>query len=168
MKAKIISKILLTLSLVFVLGSTVAPMRGGTQSGSASEIGPPDQQVPVITIHTVASSGIPNASGLNASIEDLTRGQTGVFVLTANPKVLFATTFVKFTVSGTAVPGVDYVPLVSPVFIGRSGFGVLLVKTLADLRASIVPQARSVVVTLEPAPGYAVGAPSSAEILIKP
>jgi hypothetical protein len=167
MKTKIISKILLTLALVFVLGSAITHVHGATQPSSASVTGPPEQ-FPVVTIHTVNVSGVPNASGFNGSIEELTRGQTGVFVLSVNPKILLATTFVKFTVSGTAIPGVDYVPLVSPAFIGQSGFGTILVKTLPDLRASVVRQAYSVVVTLEPGPGYAVGQPSSAQILIKP
>jgi len=168
MKTKIISKILLTLGLVLVLGSAVTPMHGGTQPSSASVIGPPPPQFPVVTIHTVNASGVVTASGLNGSIEDVTRGQIGTFVLSVNPKILLATTFVNFSVKGTAIPGVDYVPLVSPAFIGQSGFGVILVKTLPDPRASVVRQAYSVVVTLEPGPGYTVGQPSSAEILIQP
>ena len=98
----------------------------------------------------------------------VTRGQIGEFVLSVKPQTVVATTFVNFSVSGTAIPGVDYTPLVSPAFIGQSGFGVLLVKTLPDPRAVAVSPAQSVVVTLEPGPGYAVGQPSSAEILIKP
>ncbi len=165
MKTKIISKILLTLGLVFVLGSAVTPMHGGTQPSSASVIGPPPPEFPVVTIRTVNAPGVVTSS---VSIEDVTRGQIGTFVLSVNPKILLATTFVNFKVSGTAIPGVDYVPLVSPAFIGQSGFGVILVKTLPDPRASVVRQAYSVVVTLEPGPGYAVGQPSSAEILIQP
>jgi hypothetical protein len=119
-----------------------------------------------------------NASVFNGNIEDVTRGKIGVFVLSAKPQIPLATTFVNFKVSGTAIPGVDYVPLVSPASIKPSptannlttavGFGVILVKTLPDPRASLVRQAYSVVVTLEPGPGYAVGKPSSAEILIQP
>ncbi len=178
MKTTIIRKILLILGLVLVLGGAVTPVHGGTQPTSASVIGPPDQQFPVVTINTVNVSGILNASGLNGSIEDVTRGQIGVFVLSEKPQIPLATTFVNFKVSGTAIPGVDYVPLVSPASVGPSptannlttavGFGVILVKTLPDLRASVVRQAYSVVVTLEPGPGYTVGQPSSAEILIKP
>ena len=167
MKTNIISKILLTLGLVLVLGSAVTPVHGGTQPSSASVIGPPEQ-APVVNINTVNVSGLPNASGFNGSIEDVTRGKIGVFVLSEKPQIPFATTFVNFSVSGTAIPGVDYVPLVSPAFIGQSGFGVILVKTLPDPRASVVRQAYSVVVTLEPGPGYTVGQPSSAEILIQP
>jgi hypothetical protein len=177
MKTQIISKMILTLGLVFVLGSAVTPVHSGTQPSSASVIGPPEQ-FPVVTINTVNASGIPNASGINGSIENVTRGQIGVFVLSEKPQIPLATTFVNFKVSGTAIPGVDYVPLVSPASVGPSptannlttavGFGVILVKTLPDLRASVVRQAYSVVVTLEPGPGYAVGQPSSAQILIKP
>jgi hypothetical protein len=172
MKTKIISKILLTLALVFVLGNAITPLHGGTQPSSASVIGPPPPQFPVVTIHTV------NASASTGSIEVVTRGQIGVFVLSETPQIPLATTFVNFSVSGTAIPGVDYVPLVSPASIRSSptannpttavGFGVILVKTLPDPRASFVAQAQSVVVTLEPGPGYTVGQPSSAKILIEP
>jgi hypothetical protein len=173
MKTKIISKVLLTLTLVFVLGSAITHAHGGTQASSPpSVIGPPPPQFPVVTIQTV------NASGFNGSIEDVTRGKIGVFVLSRKPENLLGTTFVNFAVSGTAIPGVDYTPLVSPAFIGRSptgndlitpsGFGVILVHTLPDPRASLVRQPQSVVVTLEPGPGYALGQPSSAKIIIEP
>ena len=153
MKTKISSKILLTLALVFVLGSAITHVRGATQGGSPSVIGPPDRQFPVVTIN---------------STDNVTRGQIGTFVLSVNPKILLATTFLNFSVTGTAIPGVDYTPLVSPAFIGQSGFGVLLVKTLPDPRASFFRQAYSVVITLEPGLGYAVGEPSSAQMFIKP
>jgi hypothetical protein len=156
MKTKIISKILLTLTLVFVLGSAITHVHGATQGSSPSVIGPPDQQFPVVTINSVTASAV------------VTRGQIGTFVLSVKPQILLATTFVNFSVSGTAIPGVDYTPLVSPAFIGQSGFGVILVKTLPNLSASVVAQASSVVVTLEPGPGYAVGEPSSAQMFIKP
>jgi hypothetical protein len=153
MKTQIISKILLTLALVFVVGSAITHVHGATQGSSPSVIGPPDQQFPVVTIH---------------SIDNVTRGKIGTFVLSVNSKILLATTFVNFSVSGTAIPGVDYTPLVSPDFIGQSGFGVLLVKTLPDPRASFFRRAYSVVITLEPGLGYAVGEPSSAQMFIKP
>jgi len=153
MKTQMISKTLLTLTLVFVLGSTITPVHGATQESSASVVGPTDQQFPVVAIH---------------STDNVTRGKIGTFVLSVNPKILLATTFVNFSVSGTAIPGVDYTPLVPPAFIAQSGFGVVLVKTLPDPRASVVPQAHSVVITLQPGLGYAVGEPSSAEMFIKP
>ena len=156
MKTKIIRKIILTLALAFVLGSAITHVHGATQGSSPSVIGPPDQQFPVVTINSVTASAV------------VTRGQIGTFVLSVKPQILLATTFVNFSVSGTAIPGVDYTPLVSPASIGQSGFGVLLVKTLPDPRASFVPQAYSVVVTLEPGLGYAVGQPSSAQMFIKP
>jgi hypothetical protein len=148
MKTQIISKILLPLGLVLVLGSAVTPVHGGTQPSSPSVIGSPDRQFPVVTIQ---------------STDNVTRGNIGTFVLSENSKILLATTFVNFSVSGTAIPGVDYTPLIPPVSIGQSGFGVLLVKTLPDPRASVVPQAHSVVITLEPGLGYAVGQPNSAQ-----
>jgi hypothetical protein len=141
MNTKIIRKLLLSLGLVFVLGSAITQVYGE------------EDKLPVITIH---------------STDNVTRGKIGTFVLSVNPKILLATTFVKFSVSGTAIPGVDYTPLVTPAFIGQSGFGVLLVKTLPDPRASFFRQAYSVVITLEPGLGYAVGKPSSAQMFIKP
>jgi hypothetical protein len=140
MKTKIVSKILLSLALVFVLGSAI------TQVHSEEE------QLPVITIHSTG---------------DVTREKTGSFVLKMDP-VMFGGMYVNFSVSGTAIPGVDYVPLVSPAYVGPSGFGVILVQTLPDPRASSTHQSYSVVVTLEPGPGYAVGQPSSARMMIKP
>jgi len=159
MKTKIISKILLTLTLAFVLGGAITHVDGGTQESGASVIGPPDQQFPVVTIH----SAITFATG-----STLARGQIGTFVLSATPQILSATTFVNFKVAGTAIPGVDYTQIVSPAFIGQSGFGTILFKTLPDPRAGVIAQAYSVVVTLEPGLGYAVGEPSSAKILIAP
>jgi hypothetical protein len=145
MKTKIISKILLSLGLVFVLGSAITQVHGGSPAS------PQDQQLPVITIYSTG---------------DVIRGKTGSFVLSMNPQLLLGGTYVNFSVSGTAVPGVDYVPLVSPAYIGQSGYGVILVQTLPDPRAGSSNQAYSVEVTLEPGPGYIVGEPSSALIWI--
>ena len=153
MKTKIISKLIFTLVLVYVFGSAITQVHGAIQGNSPSVIGPPDQQFPVVTIH---------------SVDDVTRGNIRTFMLSVNPKILLATTFVKFSVSGTAIPGVDYTPLVSPAFIAQSGFGVLLIKTSSDPRASFSRQAYSVVITPEPGLGYAVGEPSSAQMFIKP
>jgi hypothetical protein len=152
MNTKIISRILLSLGLVFVLGSAITQVHGGSATTSAYHISPQDQQVPVITVHSTG---------------DVKRGKTGSFVLNMNP-VIFGGMYVNFSVSGTAIPGVDYVPLVSPAYIGQSGYGVILVQTLPDPRASAFRQSYSVVVTLEPGPGYAVGEPRSARMMIKP
>jgi hypothetical protein len=147
MKTKIISRILLSLGLVFVLGSPVTQLHAGSPES------PQDQQLPIITIDSTG---------------DVTRGKIGSFVLDLNPRLLLGGTYVNFSVSGTAIPGVDYVPLVSPAYIGQSGYGTILVQTLFDPRGSFISQAYSVVVTLQPGFGYAVGEPSSAQMMIKP
>jgi hypothetical protein len=139
MNTKIISKILLSLGLVFVLGSAITQVHGE------------EDKLPVITIHSTG---------------DVFRGKTGSFVLSMNP-VVFGGSYVNFSVSGTAIPGVDYVHFVSPAHIGQSGYGVILVQTLPNRRAPSI-QSYSVVVTLEPGPGYAVGEPKSAQMMIKP
>ena len=102
------------------------------------------------------------------STGDVSRGKTGSFVLDMKPRLMFGAMFVNFKVSGTAIPGVDYVALVSPAYVGQSGYGTILVQTLPDPRGSYIHQAYSVVVTLEPGAGYAVGAPNSAQMTIKP
>ena len=113
----------------------------------------PDQQMPAISIHSTG---------------DVNRGKTGSFVLDMKPALLLGAMFVNFKVSGSAIPGVDYVALVSPAYIGQSGYGTILVQTLPDPRASSNRQSYSVVVTLESGPGYELGAPSSATMWIKP
>jgi hypothetical protein len=153
MKTKIIGKIVLSLGLAFVLGSAITQVNGGSPANSAYSTSPEDVQLPVVTIYSTG---------------DVLRGKTGSFVLNMNPPVMFGGTYVNFKVSGTAVPGVDYVALVSPAYIGQSGYGTILVKTLPDPRGLFNRQAYSVVVTLEPGSGYALGAPSSATMWIKP
>ncbi len=111
----------------------------------------PLENLPVVTIHSTGN---------------IPRGKTGSFVLDMKPALTFGGTYVNFKVSGTAIPGVDYVLLVSPAYIGQSGYGTILVKTLPDPRA--FEQAYSVVVTLEPGLGYALGEPKSAQMWIKP
>jgi hypothetical protein len=123
-----------------------------SEASSAYSTSSQDETLPVITI---------NSTG------DVTRGKTGSFVLNMNP-VMFGGSYVNFSVSGTAIPGVDYVPLVSPAHIGQSGYGVILVQTLPDRRGPASRQSYSVVVTLEPGAGYAVGEPKSAQMMIKP
>ena len=148
MKTKIIKNLVLSLGLVFVLGSTITQVRGQTV--------PPGQQLLVATIH---SSG------------DVNRGKTGSFVVDMRQSTMTQIPYfpyVNFSVSGTAIPGVDYIALVSPAQLGPDGYGVILVKTLPDPRGSGNRQSYSVVVTLEPGPGYAVGQPSSAQMMIKP
>ena len=137
MKTRIISKILVSLAFALALGGTITQVHS-------------EEQLPVITIHSTG---------------DLTQGKTGSFVLNMNPTV-FGGMYVNFSVSGTALPGVDYVPLVSPAHIGQSGYGVILVQTLHDPRVPL--QSYSLVVTLKSGPGYAVGEPKSGQMMIRP
>jgi hypothetical protein len=99
MKIKIISKILVSLGLVFVLVSAITQLHGGSAASSAYATSSEDVKLPVVTIHSTG---------------DVIRGKTGSFVLNMNPPLMFGGTYVNFSVSGTAIPGVDYVPLVSP------------------------------------------------------
>ena len=151
MKTKIIKNLVLSLGLVFVLGSAITQVRGQTV--------PPGQQLLVATIH---SSG------------DVNRGKTGSFVVdmrqttSSGSGYLPYYPYVNFSVSGTAINGVDYVALVSPAYIGQSGYGTILVQTLPDPRGSSNRQSYSVVIALDPGLGYAVGQPSSATLWIKP
>jgi len=139
MKTRIISKILASLALVVVLGAAITQVYGE------------DEKVPIVTIHSTG---------------DVTRGKTGSFVLNMNP-VVFGGSYVSFSVNGTAISGVDYVPLVSPAHIGQSGYGVISFKTLPNPRGSSNHQAYSIVVKLEPGLGYALGESNSALIWIK-
>jgi hypothetical protein len=158
-------------AIVFVLAFALAPIvqaaprpDGGpirpanesvsanSEASTASSTSSQDEQSPVVTIHSTG---------------DVPRGKTGSFVITMNPPVMLGGMYVNFSVSGTAVPGVDYVSLVSPAYIGQSGYGVILVHTLPDPRA-FNRQAYSVVVTLKPGLGYALGKPVSAQMMIKP
>ena len=141
MQTKIIGKILLGLGLMFVLVSAITQVHG---------------DIPAIPIVTINSTG------------DVTRGKTGSFVIDMKPAIPFGGAYVNFSVSGTAIPGVDYVPLLSPPYVGPSGYGVILVQTLPDPRASSIRRAYDVLVTLEPGAGYAVGEPKSAKMWIKP
>ena len=154
-------------AIVFVVALALAPIVQGAPSpdggpvslaandrvSANSEAIPEGENLPVITIH---------------STDNVSRGKTGSFVLDMKPALMLGGTYVNFKVSGTAIAGVDYVLLVSPAYIGQSGYGVIQVKTLPDPRGSSFRQAYSVIVTLEPGAGYAVGAPSSATMWIKP
>ena len=136
MNTRIISKLLLTLYLAFVLGGAISQVHGQ------------------VTIHSTG---------------DVPRGQIGSFVLEAHAIPWGWNGYVNFSVNGTAIPGVDYTPLVSPVKMRLVSCdlcnpywrGVILVNTLPDLRGTFFPQPYSVVVTLGP------GGPS-AQLMINP
>ena len=137
------------ITIVSALAFALAPVTKAAPSPG----GGPDPAPAVITVH---------------STDNVTRGKTGSFVLNMKPQLMLGGTYVNFSVSGTAIAGVDYVLLVSPAYIGRSGYGVILVKTLPDRRGLSSRQAYSVTVTLEPGAGYGIGAARSATMWIKP
>ena len=135
----------------------IAPPAGGgdanSEASSAYLTRPDAEQRPVITI---------------SSTGNVPRGKTGSFVLHMTPPVMYGGTYINFSVSGTAIPGVDYVPLVSPAYVGPSGYGVILIQTLPDPRAPSMGRTYDVVITMEPGFGYAIGEPRSAQMMIKP
>lgn len=102
------------------------------------------------------------------STDNVTRGKTGTFVLHLKSALKLGGTYVNFSVSGTAVNGVDYKLLVSPCYVSQSGYGVIQIETLADPRGSAISQALSVEITLQAGAGYSVGKANSAIMWIKP
>src|SRR6266404_6341621 len=135
-------------------GGIPPPAAASERASSANSTDAQDDvELPVITIHSAGN---------------ILRGKTGSFVLEMKPALMFGGMYVNFKVSGTAVAGVDYVLLLSPAYIGQSGYGVISLATLPDPRAQSSNQAYSVVVTLEPGLGYALGESKSATIWIKP
>ena len=164
MKNQNIVFIAIAFALAFALAPVIkaAPSPGGgpapatpppnERANSANSTGPEAVEFPVVTIHSAGN---------------ILRGKTGSFVLDMKPALMFGATYINFSVSGTAVPGVDYVPLISPAYIGQSGYGVISFATLPDPRAQSYHQAYSVVVTLKPGLGYALGEQKSALIWIK-
>jgi hypothetical protein len=140
MKTKTFTKILLSLALVFLLGTAITEVRGDV--GGCISI---------------------------FSIGNVTRGTTGHF--TIQTRASFSGFYVNFAISGTAIPGVDYVALVSPIYVPRC-LGdcevYIPVTTLPDPRGLIGLQSYSVDVKLLPGIGYCVGEPSSAKMLIDP
>ena len=150
---------LVALALALAVGAEASPHPDGGPTYLAPTASNNGENLPVIAIH---------------STDNVSRGKTGSFVLDMRPALDTASAlrfdgrYVNFKVSGTAVQGADYVALVSPAYIGRSGYAVIQVKTLPDQRASAFRQALSVIVTLEPGAGYGLGAARSATMWIKP
>ena len=100
--------------------------------------------------------------------DNVIRGKTGTFVLHLKSALKLGGTYVNFSVGGTALNGVDYKLLTSPVYISNSGFGVIQIETMADPRGSAFRQAYSVQITLQAGAGYGVGKANSATMWIKP
>ena len=151
-------------AVLFVVALALVPIVQAAPSPDGGPIRPPANEAPypdggpdpalaVITVH---------------STDNVKRGKTGSFVLNMSPALMLGGMYVNFSTSGTAVEGVDYVALVSPAYIGQSGYGVIQVQTLADPRGSSIRQAYSVVITLKDGAGYSVGKPGSATMWIKP
>ena len=149
--------LVLAFALAGIVQAAPSPDGGPTPRPPANEApypdGGPDPAAAVITVH---------------STDNVTRGKIGSFVLNMTPALMLGGMYVNFSVSVTATPGVDYVVLASPAYIGQSGYGVIQVQTLADPRGSSIRQAYSVVITLKDGAGYSVGKPSSATMWIKP
>jgi hypothetical protein len=99
--------------------------------------------------------------------DNVIRGKTGTFVLHMKSALKLGGTYVNFSVSGTALNGVDYKLLASPVYITQNGYGVIQIETLADPRGSAFRQAYSVQITLQAGAGYVVGKANSAIMWIK-
>ena len=131
---------------------TPLPLGADERAGANSEENEA-QNLPMITIH---------------SADNVIRGKIGSFVLEMKPALMFGGTYVNISLGGTAVAGVDYVAVASPVYITGSGYGVIQIQTLPNPRGSSFRQAYSVVITLQSGAGYAVGNPSSAVMWIKP
>jgi hypothetical protein len=146
------------IAIAFALAFALAPVTKAAQNpggiptgGSVAAEQAEGENLPMVTIHSAGN---------------IPRGKTGSFVLEMKPALAFGGMYVNFKVSGTAVAGVDYVPILSPAYMGQSGYAVISLKTLPDPRAGSSRQAYSVVVTLEPGLGYALGAPTSRSALI--
>ena len=146
---------IVVIAIVFALAFALAPVTKAAPAPGPfppPPPGPESVEVPLVTIHSAGN---------------VLRGKTGSFALDMKPALMFGATYVNFSVSGTAIAGIDYVPLISPAYIGQSGYGVISFATLPDPRGGSSRQAYSVVVTLKPGLGYALGEPTSALIWIK-
>ena len=117
---------------------------------------------------SLAASNLPVISVY--ATDNVTRGKTGTFVLNMKSSLMLGGTYVFFSLSGTAVQGVDYKLVASPVYISQSGYGVINIETMQDPRGSSSNQAYSVIVTLDAGAGYTLGsdASRSAIMWIKP
>src|ERR1051326_6667745 len=90
-------------------------------ANSADSTMPEGENRPIITIHSAGN---------------ILREKTGSFVLKMSPPLAFGGMYVNFKLSGTAVQGVDYISPRAPAYIGKSGYGVISLKTLADPRGT--------------------------------
>lgn len=160
------------IAIVFALAFALAPIvqavrpDGGPLPGAAANDRPAPQPLPPAN-ESVEGENLPAISIHSAG--NILRGKTGTFILEMKPALGLGGMYVNFSVSGSAVAGVDYTPFLSPAYIGQSGYAVVSFATLLpDPRAgSSAHQAYSVVVKLESGLGYALGESKSATIWIK-
>lgn len=169
-------------AVLFVIALALAPMvqaaiepQGGPTVSTRNAPRAKSRPAQLARPHRIANTGAGDnlaASNLPVvsvySTDNVTRGKTGTFVLKMKSKLMLGGTYVFFSLSGTAAQGADYKLVASPVYISQSGYGVINIETLPDLRGSSSNQAYSVIVTLEAGAGYAVGKSSSAIMWIKP
>jgi hypothetical protein len=157
------------IAIAFALAFALAPIAqavrpdGGPASGAVNDR-PVPQPLPPAN-ESVDGENLPAISIHSAG--NILRGKTGTFILEMKPALMLGGMYANFSVSGTAVAGVDYTPFLSPAYIGQSGYAVISFATLPDPRAGALRQAYSVTVTLEAGFGYALGAQKSATIWIK-
>jgi hypothetical protein len=97
--------------------------------------------------------------------DNVIRGKTGTFVLKMEPTQMLGGTWVFFSLSGTAVQGVDYKLVASPVYISQTGYGTIQIETLPNLRDSFSLESYTVVVTLTDGAGYRLSDASSSAIM---
>ena len=166
-------------AILFVLAFALAPIVQARPGPSPGPTYPPPNEAPrpdggpahqsSTACANANSEAIPETPMITVhSTDSVTRGKTGSFVLDMKPALLLGVLYVNFSLSGSAVAGIDYVQPLSPAYIGQAGYGVILIQTLADPRGSANRQSYSVVVTLERGAGYLLGIPSSATMWIKP
>jgi hypothetical protein len=181
-------------AVLFVVALALAPMvqaapapQGGPGSVSARNAPTPRPRPAAVARpqRTPVDLGAENGAGENSeaqggglssalptvtiySTDNVIRGKIGTFVLRMKPTLMFGGTYANFSLSGTAAAGADYVTPVSPVYISQTGYGVIQIQTLANLRGAADRQAYSVVVTLQAGAGYKVGKASQAVMWIKP
>ena len=90
-------------------------------------------------------------------------GDTGTFTITRSGKLNAIT--VNYTVSGTAIPGTDYVPLSGSVTV-PFGVNAVTVVVTPNSSAAASTVARTIILNLAAGSGYATAAPTSATVSI--
>jgi hypothetical protein len=147
-------------------GPTVSNRNAPTARSRPAQLARPHRPADTGADRSGAASNLPVISVY--ATDNVTRGKTGTFVLKMKSSLMLGGTYVFFSLSGTAVQGADYKLVASPVYISQSGYGVINIETLPDLRGSASNEAYSVIVTLNAGAGYAIGKSNSAIMWIKP